>query len=161
MERCSRRGRSPQPTVIAVEWQTPDTRVPLCASLSQRSACLVCSAPSAPAPRQSPRRGISLRGRGRGSGLILARIAFRVLMYFQHETIMFMARSYSVAGRLLYQSRAAHPSREEATRTALAQRRKAKGVSTSRAVMVGGKWCDLHSDIRYPPAPRDRAGGSS
>jgi hypothetical protein len=80
-------------------------------------------------------------------------------MYFQDETIMFMARIYSVAGRLLYQSRAAHPSREEAARMALAQRSKAKGVTTSRAAMVGGEWRDLHSDMRYRPAPRDRAGG--
>jgi DNA invertase Pin-like site-specific DNA recombinase len=41
---------------------------------------------------------------------------------------------------------------------ALAQRSKAKGVSTSRTAMVGGEWRDLHSDIRYPPAPCDREG---
>jgi hypothetical protein len=64
---------------------------------------------------------------------------------------MFMARIYSATGRLLYQSPAASPSREEAARAALDQRPKAKGVSTSRAAMVGGEWRDLHSDIRYHP----------
>ena len=62
---------------------------------------------------------------------------------------MFMARIYSAAGRLLYQSPTAYPSREEAARVALDQRPKAKGVSTSLAAMVGGEWRVIHSDIRY------------
>ena len=63
--------------------------------------------------------------------------------------MMFMARIYSAAGRLLYQSPTAYASREEAARVALTQRPNAKGVSTSRAAMVGGEWRELHSDIRY------------
>jgi hypothetical protein len=63
--------------------------------------------------------------------------------------MMFMARIYCGAGRVLYQSPAAYPSREEAARAALDERLNAKGVSTSRAAIVGAEWRDLHSDIRY------------
>jgi hypothetical protein len=73
---------------------------------------------------------------------------------------MFMARIYNTGGRVLYQSPAAYPSREEAARMALAQRPKAKGVSTSRAAMVGGEWRDLHSDIRYYPRHAIEQGGA-
>ena len=62
---------------------------------------------------------------------------------------MFMARIYSAAGRVLYQSEAVYPSREEAARAALHDRPNAKGISTTRAAMVGGEWRCLHSDIRY------------
>ena len=62
---------------------------------------------------------------------------------------MFMARIYSAAGRVLYQSLAAYSSREDAGRAALDERPNAKGASTSRAAIVGGEWRDLHSDIRY------------
>ena len=62
---------------------------------------------------------------------------------------MFMARIYSGARRVLYQSPAAYPSREDAARAAVDERPNAKGVSTSRAAIVGGEWRDLHSDIRY------------
>jgi hypothetical protein len=62
---------------------------------------------------------------------------------------MFMARIYSPAGRLLYQSSTAYASRQEAARVALGQRPKAKGASTTRAAMIGSEWRDLHSDIRY------------
>ena len=60
-----------------------------------------------------------------------------------------MARIYSGARRVLYQSPAAYPRREDAARAALDERPNAKGVSTSRAAIVGGEWRDLHSDIRY------------
>ena len=63
--------------------------------------------------------------------------------------MMFMAGIYSAAGRVLYQSPAAYPSREAAARAALDERPNAKGVSTSRAAIVRGEWRDLHSDIRY------------
>ena len=63
--------------------------------------------------------------------------------------MMFMARIYSAVGRVLYQSPAEYPSREEAARAALDERHNAKGVSTSRAAIVGGEWRDLYSDIRY------------
>ena len=63
--------------------------------------------------------------------------------------MMFMARIYSGAGRVQYQSPTAYPSREDAARAALDERPNAKGVSTSRAAIVGGEWRDLHSDIRY------------
>jgi hypothetical protein len=62
---------------------------------------------------------------------------------------MFMARIYSAGGRLLYQTPTAYASREEAARAALEQCPNAKGVSTSRAAMVGHEWRILHSDIRY------------
>jgi len=62
---------------------------------------------------------------------------------------MSMARIYSAAGRLLYQSPTAYASRAEAALVALAQRPGAKGVRTSRAAMVGGEWRELHGDIRY------------
>jgi hypothetical protein len=62
---------------------------------------------------------------------------------------MFIARIYSAAGRLLYQSRTAYASHQEAARVALDQCPNAKGVSTSRAAMVGNEWRNLHSDIRY------------
>jgi hypothetical protein len=63
--------------------------------------------------------------------------------------MMFMARIYSGAGRVQYQSPAAYPSREEAARAALDERPNAKGVSTSHAETVAAEWRNLHSDIRH------------